>query len=116
MKSLTALLSTMASVAAILFLVSTVWAEPPAAKDVQQICAPRDAAVAELVGEFEEHVIGRGLSHNGQAMIELFRSETGSWTVMATDVNGVSCVIANGQVWLQAQNQTNGYVYVNTKN
>ena len=99
----------------ILFTVSVAWAQPPASEQNQLVCGPRDSAVAELVGEFDERVIGRGLTQNGQAMIELFRSEAGSWTVIVTDANGVSCVVANGQVWLQTQNQNDGYVYANTR-
>ena len=63
---------------AILVLVSVTWVQPIHAEDTALICGPRDAAVAELVGDFGEQVVGRGLSKNGQAMLEVFKGETGS--------------------------------------
>ena len=33
------------------------------------------------------------------AVIELFVSTTGSWTLMATDTKGVACLIAAGEAW-----------------
>ena len=114
MKSWKAIFCAMTAALVILLTVSAVWAQPPISEDRQLICGPRDAAVAELVGDFGEQVIGRGLSHNGQAMLEVFKSETGSWTVIVTDINGVSCVLANGQVWVQTQNRNDGYVHANS--
>lgn len=67
--------------------------------NAQQFCAPRDTAVAELEKQFEEKVFGRGLAVDGRRMIELFVSETGSWTVLASDPNGHSCVMASGEDW-----------------
>ena len=117
--ALSALTSISVSALVILMLVSATWAQSsdraPGAQVTQHVCGPRDAAVAELVGDFEERVIGRGLSENGQAMLEVFKSESGSWTVIVTDTYGVSCVLANGQVWLQTQIQGDGYVYANSR-
>ena len=52
-----------------------------------------------LEGQYGEKVSGRGLAQEGRAMVELFRSETGSWTLIVTDVNGRSCVMASGEAW-----------------
>ena len=65
----------------------------------RQMCAPHDAAAMQLEDKFDEQVVGRGLTPNGQAMFELFVSETGSWTVLASDPQGRSCVIASGDSW-----------------
>lgn len=65
----------------------------------EQICAPRDRAVKQLEKQFQENVSGRGLTLNGMRMIELFVSETGSWTVLASDPTGLSCVVASGEGW-----------------
>ena len=78
--------------AAVLFIsVSTAHAE--------QICETRDSAVMELEKQFDEKVFGRGLASNGQRMLELFVSRTGSWTVLVSDPKGYSCVMANGDNW-----------------
>lgn len=115
MKFLKAILSTV-SLALVLFLtVPATWAQSSDNQSNQLICGPRDAAVAELTGDFGEHVIGRGLSQDGQAMLEILKSDSGSWTIIVTDVNGVSCVLANGQVWVQPRTQSQGYVNAQTK-
>ena len=65
----------------------------------EQICAPRDRAEIQLKKQFGEMVSGRGLAANGKQMIELFVSEKGSWTVLTSDPNGRSCVMASGENW-----------------
>ena len=65
----------------------------------QQVCLLHDVAVDKLQAQYGEQVSGRGLAQEGRAMVELFRSETGSWTLVITDVNGRSCVMATGEAW-----------------
>ena len=64
----------------------------------QQACVPRDRAVLQL-DQFEEQVAGRGLTANGSRVLELFVSESGTWTLLASDVRGRSCVMASGESW-----------------
>lgn len=121
MKTLKAILSApslslVALALAILVLVSMTWVQPSHADESQLNCGPRDVAVAELAGDLGERVIGRGLSQNGKAMVEIFKSESGSWTVIVTDTNGVSCILANGQVWMNTQSQPDNYVSESEKN
>ncbi len=49
----------------------------------------------------EEQVVGRGLTQEGKAMFELFTSEIGTWTLIVTDTEGNSCIIANGEGWFE---------------
>ncbi len=65
----------------------------------EQVCLPRADAVAQLARQFDERAIGRGLSDDGQAMVELYVSDGGSWTVVVTSTAGVSCLVASGQNW-----------------
>ena len=39
-----------------------------------------------------------GMSTNG-GLVELYTSDTGTWTLMLTQPDGVSCLIAAGQNW-----------------
>jgi len=39
-----------------------------------------------------------GVSTNG-SLVELYTSENGTWTLMLTRPDGVSCLIAAGQNW-----------------
>lgn len=65
----------------------------------EQACDLRTHAVVELEKEYKETVSGRGLTTNGYQMVELFVSKDGSWTILATDANGRSCLLADGQSW-----------------
>ena len=69
------------------------------AANAEQFCAPRDRAVIQLEKRFGEMVSGRGLAANGKRMIELLVSEKGSWTVLISEPNGRSCVVASGENW-----------------
>lgn len=71
------------------------------AAKAQQVCALRDTAVTQLESQFNEQIVGRGLVDNGKAMFELLVSETGTWTVVVTDINGRSCIVANGISWMR---------------
>ena len=67
----------------------------------QRVCATHETATAQLEKQFNERVAGRGLANRGKAMVELFISEKGSWTVVVSDPNGRSCVLATGDNWQQ---------------
>ncbi len=65
----------------------------------QQACVTREAATKQLEKQFNEKVVGRGLANAGKAMFELFVSEKGSWTVVVSEPNGRSCILASGESW-----------------
>ncbi len=75
----------------LIFSISTVQAE--------QVCMPRKEAVSQLAKQFNEKPIGRGLSDDGNIMVELFTSEKGSWTIVVTNTKNISCLVASGQNW-----------------
>lgn len=65
----------------------------------QQACALHEGVAKQLEKRFSEQVVGRGLAKKGRVMFELFVSKTGSWTVIATNTKGNSCVVASGDSW-----------------
>lgn len=66
-------------------------------------CAPRDSVVERLQKQFKETLTARGLQ-NQNALIEIFTStESGSYTVLMSRPDGVSCVISSGTHWLPAE-------------
>ncbi len=67
--------------------------------NAQQVCAPHEKAALHIEEKFDEQVVGRGLTPDGKAMVELFVSESGSWTVLISDPSGRSCVVAGGESW-----------------
>lgn len=78
--------------AAVLALASC---QPAAAQS--RNCAPRSVVVEKLAENYSETRQSVGLSASG-AMVEVFASdETGSWTIIVTQPNGVACLVASGQ-------------------
>ncbi len=69
--------------------------------NAQQACASHDEVTMQLETQFDEMIIGRGLASAGKRMLELFVSETGSWTLMISEPNGRSCVLGSGESWHQ---------------
>lgn len=62
----------------------------------QMKCAPRDELVKGLFAQFQEVQAARGPLENGTHVMELFISQTGSWTVLATNDKKMSCVVMGG--------------------
>jgi hypothetical protein len=46
-----------------------------------------------------------GLANNG-TMLEIATSGEGSWTILVTRPDGVSCVVATGEAWERVPLQT----------
>ncbi len=85
------------AVAAICVIVvnSPAWAD-------QAPCAERDRVVDRLESHYSEIHAGSGLQarQDTQALVEVWASrETGTFTVMLTTPDGVSCVLATGTDW-----------------
>ena len=62
-------------------------------------CAPHDALAERLGSRFAEAPVSKGLASSGKLM-ELFTSEDGdTWTLVLTEPEGVSCIVASGKYW-----------------
>ena len=61
-------------------------------------CGPRADIVAKLAQEFHEDQQAVGFV-NENAVLEVFVSGNGSWTIIATGSDGKSCLISAGQNW-----------------
>ena len=66
----------------------------------QNTCLPREQAITQLAGEFDERVASLGLIDGGKEIIEVFVSQAGTWTVLVTDTGGISCIVASGESWI----------------
>lgn len=63
-------------------------------------CGPREAIVANLEKKHAERRQARGLAGTS-ALLEIWASpDRGSWTVLITRPDGVACVLAVGDHWL----------------
>ncbi|PZQ51719.1 MAG: hypothetical protein DI556_04985 [Rhodovulum sulfidophilum] len=79
-----------------------VWTTPPAEARDAPPCAARSEVVARLAADFGETPRGLGLAGKAR-LIELFASEaTGTWTLLRTEADGTTCLLAAGRDWLAA--------------
>lgn len=64
----------------------------------QAVCGDRGEIIARLESGYQEQATAIGLASNG-GVVELYVSESGSWTLLLTQTTGVSCLIAAGEHW-----------------
>ena len=60
------------------------------------VCLSHKDIVSQLQSKFKEKRQAFGLINSGH-MMEVFVSKTGSWTMVVTTANKMSCVVAAGQ-------------------
>jgi hypothetical protein len=61
-------------------------------------CANRAEMVKSLSDKFKENPAALG-QINGSAVVEIFVSDNGTWTILATGTDGKSCVLSAGEGW-----------------
>ncbi len=72
-------------------------AAPPA--HAQSNCGQRAEIVGKLQQNYTENLTGGGLQ-SPQSLLELWTSnKTGSWTLLVTQANGISCIVGSGSNW-----------------
>lgn len=79
-------------------LAVTLFAGVDLANSQHRPCSDHASVVAALTETFQEKQYAFGVI--GQmAIMEIFVSDSGSWTILVTDVQGKSCIIAAGENW-----------------
>lgn len=72
---------------------------PLAEAQTQSPCAERNELVLRLEQSYGETLQSMGL-HQDNTLLEVYASEdTGTWTILVTRPDGLSCLIAAGQMW-----------------
>lgn len=61
-------------------------------------CAPRDQLRADLAARYGETPVARGVVGD-RHVFEVYAAPTGSFTVVVTRPDGLSCVMAAGDGW-----------------
>ena len=65
-------------------------------------CAERDIVTSTLEKKFGESPLGAGLDGDTE-LYEVWQSDDGgSWTILMTTAEGLTCVLASGTDWRQA--------------
>lgn len=80
---------------ALMFISALLSARPALA---QQACGDRTAILDNLAGQYSEAPQAMGLSADG-TVVEVLVSSSGSWTILISHPNRVSCLAATGEHW-----------------
>ncbi len=83
------------------------WGAISSSAQAQTMCGERSAVVATLEKTYSETPVSMGLASNG-AIIEIFASPTGTFTIILTRPNGLTCVMAAGESWEDLPNRLTG--------
>lgn len=71
----------------------------PAAVEAQTNCAARDMVVEKLETGYGESFAGGGLQNATSVFEVWFSEEKGTWTILMTRADGLSCIMASGTNW-----------------
>ena len=80
-----------------LILIAGSFAFAPAAL-AQPVCGSHQSISENLKKSYTEAPVSMGITSGG-GIIEVFSSPKGTWTLVITQPNGMSCLIAAGQDW-----------------
>tara|TARA_R100001143_G_scaffold27253_2_gene27109 strand:+ start:989 stop:1306 length:318 start_codon:yes stop_codon:yes gene_type:complete len=69
-------------------------------------CAQRENIVARLADKYNERQVAGGVETGGVRLIEIFASPDGSFTILLTYGNGISCIASSGKGWQTVGNIT----------
>lgn len=70
----------------------------PATAQAEMLCGERAKVVAGLEKGYEETPTSMGLASNG-AVVEVLASPSGTFTIIITQPNGLTCLMAAGEDW-----------------
>ena len=62
-------------------------------------CGRHDVVVARLAEVFGEAVQSVGMTSDGMIAEIFFSDETGTWTILVTRPDNISCMLASGTLW-----------------
>jgi hypothetical protein len=80
-------------------LLGAVAAGPTPARADAQVCGARNDILAELTKRYSEAPVAVGLSNSG-VLVEVLSSDKGAtWTIIVSQPDGTSCLVAAGKEW-----------------
>ena len=91
-------LMTFTAAACAAFFVSLAPAGPAQAQAARTSCGDRAAVLDRLAARYAEAPVNMGLTSTG-AVLEILASDQGTWTVLVTTPQGVTCMMAAGEHW-----------------
>ena len=74
-------------------------AAPGAAVAVSQPCDQRDNVLGLLAERYHERPIAVGVTSEGSLVEVLTDAKGGTWTIIVTSPEGMSCLVLSGEGW-----------------
>ena len=78
------------------FFAATLSLSTTGAEAAKRVCAERAKLTKFLSTKYSEQARSVGVADSGSAVVEIFTSDKGSWTLLMTTANGKSCIIGAG--------------------
>lgn len=69
------------------------------ANSQSRVCGERTKLTSHLNKQYAENPLGLGVGGSGKTVYEVYTSQKGTWTVLMTATNGVTCIMATGHSW-----------------
>ncbi|QDP58371.1 MAG: hypothetical protein Unbinned664contig1000_52 [Prokaryotic dsDNA virus sp.] len=90
--------------AAVLFLLQS--GPTSAGQSVEPVCGVRANVLTSLAAKYSESPVAVGVTANG-GLIELLSAPDGkTWTILYTQPNQVTCLVASGESWQEITPRT----------
>jgi len=67
----------------------------------ESVCVDRVKFIERLKESYGERQVSNGINYNG-VVVEVFASQEGHFTILATSPDGVSCLVASGDSWQES--------------
>ncbi len=71
-----------------------------------QLCNERDWVLELLAKKYKESPVAGGVTNTGGLVQVLTDGKSGTWTIIVTTPQGISCVVAAGEGWRLMQQVT----------
>jgi len=72
------------------------------------VCGERGSLMTQLKGKYSELPKSMGLAANG-SVLEVLTANTGTWTILLTNPQGITCLIAAGEHWEEMEQRKADY-------
>jgi len=95
-------------VSGIVFAISTFLVSTLATQAQIRKCGERASMIKVLIEKYKEKPRALGLSAKNKIAMEIYASDKGSWTVMMTTTNGMTCIMAAGHSWQEGPKLESG--------
>jgi len=79
-------------------LVIFIWSGFASPVQGQPLCGERGKVLSSLKDKYEEVPVSIGLANNG-TVVEVLASDKGSFTILTTRPDGLTCLVSAGNSW-----------------